>query len=472
MQSSVWIVTGVAVLAFAAGWLLRGLIERARQDAAAVTLSAEAGKQAAERAAERAVSQERLGRVSAELDAARAAAAAQAQAPEQVAEAMAPVQSALGRLERSVAEAEGGRAASFGQLAEQLRAVAQSTTMSSEGLRRETSRLVSALGRSEVRGRWGEFQLRRVLETSGLVRDVHFTEQESVDSEAGRLRPDVVLSLGQDKTVVVDAKVSLRAILGVTADDPDDQVAAARTAHAREVRNHVDRLAGKEYQRQFDSAPEFVVMFLPAESLLAEAMACDPGLLEHAFERNIVLATPTTLMALTRTVSHIWRQDALAGNAREIQALGRELAARMSTMLSHLDKVGASLGSSVTAYNKAVASLESRVLVTGRRFTELQGLPVELNQPRQVDQQPRSIAGNADDPGGESRDVAQVGVGQSDAGQPDRAEFDRAELAVGELHAAQRNAGQLDAGERRVLAGGDQAPPEQTPTSAASAAVA
>jgi DNA recombination protein RmuC len=221
---------------------------------------------------------------------------------------------------------------------------------------------------------------------------VHFTEQHTVSTDSGLLRPDVVLNLGEDKTEVVDAKVSLRAILGIEAGDPQDEVAAARAQHAREVRSHVDRLASKEYARQFDTAPEFVVMFLPAESLLAEALACDPALLEHAFERNVVVATPTTFMALTRTVGHIWRQDALAANAREVQALGRELAERLATMLGHLDKLGSALGSGVTAYNKAIASLESRVLVTGRRFTELQGLPIPLDAPRQVDQQPRSVA--------------------------------------------------------------------------------
>jgi DNA recombination protein RmuC len=369
-------VWGVAlgVVALVLGWLLRGLMDRPRH------------------AAERAVAAERTARLEAELSAARATAQSQAQAPEQVAQAMAPVHTALGRLEEAVTRAEGGRASSTAQLAEQMRAMAQATSLSTDGLRRETSRLVGALGHSEVRGRWGEFQLRRLLESSGLVRDVHFTEQQSVSTESGLLRPDVVLHLSEDKTVVVDAKVSLRAILGIEAGDPQDEVAAARAQHAREVRNHVDRLAGKEYARQFDTAPEFVVMFLPAESLLAEALACDPTLLEHAFDRNIVLATPTTLMALTRTVGHIWRQDALAANAKEVQALGREMAERLTTMLGHLDKLGSALGSGVTSYNRASASLESRVLVTGRRFTELQGLPIPLDPPRQVDQQPRSLA--------------------------------------------------------------------------------
>jgi DNA recombination protein RmuC len=374
MTSTEWIPFVVFVLmAVAAGWVMRGL-----RDAPGM-------------AAERAVVAERAARLEAELEALRSAAETRTEAPVQVAQAMAPVHTALGRLEEAVARAEGGRATSAAELAEQMRAVATATSASTDGLRRETARLVGALGHSEVRGKWGEFQLRRLLESSGLVRDVHFVEQPTVSTDAGRLRPDVILRLGEDKTVVVDAKVSLRAILGIEAGDPKDEVAAARAAHAREIRSHVDRLAGKEYARQFDTAPEFVVMFLPAESLLAEALACDPALLEHAFDQNVVLATPTTLMALTRTVGHIWRQDALAANAADVQALGRELAERLVTMLKHLDKVGAALGSGVTAYNSAIASLESRVLVTGRRFTELQGLP-EIEAPRQVDQQPRSLA--------------------------------------------------------------------------------
>jgi len=359
MASTEWVPFVVFVLiAAAAGWVLRGL-----RDAPGM-------------AAERAVVAERAARLEAELEAARSAAETRTEAPVQVAQAMAPVHTALGRLEEAVARAEGGRATSAAELAEQMRAVAKATSTSTDGLRRETARLVGALGHSEVRGKWGEFQLRRLLESSGLVRDVHFVEQPTVSTDAGRLRPDVILRLGEDKTVVVDAKVSLRAILGIEAGDPKDEVAAARAAHAREIRSHVDRLSGKEYARQFDTAPEFVVMFLPAESLLAEALACDPALLEHAFDQN---------------VGHIWRQDALATNAAEVQALGRELAERLVTMLKHLDKVGAALGTGVTAYNSAIASLESRVLVTGRRFTELQGL-AEIEAPRQVDQQPRSLA--------------------------------------------------------------------------------
>jgi DNA recombination protein RmuC len=372
MQASSWITVAVALAAAVSAWLLRGIVERGRQ------------------AADRAVAEERLARATAELEAARATAAAQSDAPAQVAEAMAPVRTALDRLELAVSQARGGQASSTAQLAEQLRTVVEMTAASSEGVRRETARLAGALGHSEVRGRWGEFQLRRLLEVSGLVRDVHFTEQPTVATDHGRLRPDVVLHLGGEREVVVDAKVSLRAILGIEADDPADEVAAARAAHAREVRSHVDRLSGKEYARQFDTAPEFVVMFLPAESLLAEALAVDPGLLEHAFDRNVVLATPTTLMALLRTVGHIWRQEALAANAREVQSLGRELADRMATMLGHLDKVGSALASGVGAYNRTIASLESRVLVTGRRFTELQGL-AELREPRQVEVLPRSI---------------------------------------------------------------------------------
>jgi DNA recombination protein RmuC len=397
MTTQVWLggIT-VGVLAVLVGWLLRGLVERPR-----VT-------------AERAVHAERVGRLEAELAAARTEAAAHGQAPAQVAEAMAPVQVSLERLEGAVARVAGGQSSGTAQLAEQLKAVASLTTASSEGLRRETARLVGALGHSEVRGRWGEFQLRRLLETSGLVRGVHFTEQASVSTDDGRLRPDALLHLGPDKTVVVDAKVSLRAILTIAADDPADEVAAARAAHAREVRNHVDRLASKEYARQFDTAPEFVVMFLPAESLLAEALACDHALLEHAFARNVVLASPTTFMALTRTVAHMWRQDVLAQNAQEIQSLGRELADRLAVMVGHLDRLGTSLGSSVAAYNRTIASLESRVLVTGRRFAALQGL-AEPTGPDQVEGTPRAVGSGVTASFGAAGGGAVIDMGGRDA---------------------------------------------------------
>lgn len=375
MTTLAWLLlVAVGVAALAAGWILRGLVEAAR------------------RTAESAVAQERLARLTEQLALERAAVRAREEAPQQVAEAMLPVHVALTRLEQAVARAEGGQATAAAQLAEQLRSVAEATSASTEGLRRQTARLVGALSHSEVRGRWGELQLRRLLEGSGLVPGVHFTEQHDVSTDEGRLRPDVVLHVGLDKTVVIDAKVSLRAILSLQADDPPDEVAAARAAHAREVRAHVERLAGKEYARQFDTAPEFVVMFLPAESLLAEALALDPALLEFAFDRNVVLATPTTLMALLRTVGHVWRQDAVAANARQIQALGRELADRLTTMLGHLDKLGSSLNAGVSAYNRTIASLESRVLVTGRRFTELQGLDAPLDAPRQVDGRARTTA--------------------------------------------------------------------------------
>jgi DNA recombination protein RmuC len=367
----------VALIAAAVGWWLHGMVARPRQ------------------AAEHAVLLERLRRAETELSSARAAAAAESAAPEQVARAMAPMSTALERLEAAVTRAESSRAAGTAQLSEQLRASVTLTTSSTEALRRETARLAGALSHSEVRGRWGELHLRRLLESSGLVRNVHFTEQVSVQSESGRLRPDVVLHLGGDRHVVVDAKVSLRAILALEAGDPHDEVAAARAAHAREVRAHVERLASKEYARQFDAAPEFVVMFLPAESLLSEALTMDPSLLDHAFDRDVVLATPTTLMALLRTVAHVWRQDALSANVREVAVLGRELAARLTTMVGHFDRLGSSLSAGVVAYNRTVASLESRVLVTSRRFTELQGIE-EVTAPRQVDHGIRSINGDND----------------------------------------------------------------------------
>ena len=233
-------------------------------------------------------------------------------------------------------------------------------------------------------------QLRRLLECSGLIRNLHFTEQYSVKAESGMLRPDVILHVGGQKDVVIDAKVSLNSVLSSSSNDTSAEVAAASAANAREVRAHVDRLANKNYAAQFQTSPEFVVMFLPSESVLAEALVHDPDLLEHAFRRNVVPATPTTLLALLRTVSHVWRQEDLAANAREIQSLGRELAERLATMVDHLGKVGSALDRSVKAYNSTVASLESRVLVSGRRFAELQGLPPAAT-PDQVDITTRTL---------------------------------------------------------------------------------
>ena len=243
------------------------------------------------------------------------------------------------------------------QLQQQVADVRHSTDL----LRRETTSLATALRRPDVRGRWGELHLRRAVELAGLVARCDFDEQVTVRSADGSaLRPDLVVNLAGGKQVVVDAKVAARR---VPRRDRVRRRGRARGAHlarhARQFRQHVDALAGKAYWRALPVTPEFVVMFVPGESFLSAALEGEPALLEYAAERKVILATPTTLIALLRTVAHAWTQEALADKARDIHRLGRELHERLGTMNGHLDKVGRSLAAAVGAYNQAVGSLES-----------------------------------------------------------------------------------------------------------------
>ena len=253
----------------------------------------------------------------------------------------------------------------------QLKQQVDDVRHSTDTLRRETAALSTALRKPQVRGRWGELHLRRVVELAGLVDRCDFTEQLSARTDGGLVRPDLVVNLAGGKHVVVDAKVPLDAFLDATGADDDVARDAHLQRHARQLRQHVDLLAGKAYWRALPATPEFVVLFVPGESFLSAALEAEPTLLEHAAERLVVLATPTTLIALLRTVAYAWTQQTLADNAREIHELGRDLHERLSTMGGHLDRVGRSLTASVSAYNRAVGSLENRVLVSARRFSDL-----------------------------------------------------------------------------------------------------
>jgi len=280
-----------------------------------------------------------------------------------------PVNLTLARVSDDLARAERERASAHAQLQEQIRL----TALGTDSLRDQTGRLVTALRRSEVRGRWGEVQLRRLVESSGLLPHVHFDEQSSsrdVDDPADLLRPDLVVHLSDDRDIVVDAKVPLSSYLDAAeaTDDATARVLLAR--HAGEVMAHVDRLSSKAYWTRYES-PAFVVLFLPAESFLSSALEVRPDLLEYAFARDVVIATPTTLLALLRTVAHTWRQESAAGNAREVQRLARELHGRLATLGTHLGRLGSALESAVGAYNGTVGSLESRVLVSARRLATL-----------------------------------------------------------------------------------------------------
>jgi DNA recombination protein RmuC len=283
----------------------------------------------------------------------------------------------------------------------QLRQQVDEVRHSTDTLRRETASLSTALRRPHVRGRWGELHLRRVVEIAGLVERCDFTEQMSTtverhDDQSDRrmLRPDLVVHLAGDKHVVVDAKVPLDAFLDASAEDPSDsdgERSDALRRHARQLRQHVDALAGKGYWRALPSTPEFVVLFVPGESFLSAALEADPTLLEYAADRRVVLATPTTLIALLRTVAYAWTQQTLADKAREIHQLGRDLYERLGVMGGHLDRLGRSLTGAVSAYNRTVGSIETRVLVSARRFGELGVANDELGTPDPVVDVPRPL---------------------------------------------------------------------------------
>ena len=284
-----------------------------------------------------------------------------------IASLVGPLAESLGKVERQLAEVEKGRAVSDTALREQVRAMSST----SELLRTQTSQLVTALRAPQVRGRWGEMQLERVVEAAGMTEHVDFVTQHSVRGDTGTVRPDLVVRLTGGKCVVVDAKVALSAYLEAL-DAPDEPTCDARLkAHARQMRTHIDSLAAKEYWERFTPCPEFVVCFVPADAILDAALREEPQLLEHAFARNVVLATPSTLVALLRTVAYTWRQEALAANARQVHELGRDLYRRLATLGGHFDKLGRSLGTAVSAYNDAVGSIERMVLPKARQLAEL-----------------------------------------------------------------------------------------------------
>ncbi|RNM13057.1 DNA recombination protein RmuC [Nocardioides pocheonensis] len=262
---------------------------------------------------------------------------------------------------------------------------------STDTLRRETTALASALRKPQVRGQWGEMHLRRSVELAGMVDHCDFSEQVHLAGPDGVQRPDVVVHLAGGKSVVVDAKVPLAAYLDALATDDPDEQRAHLAHHGRQVRAHIDQLSAKSYWRALDQSPEFVVLFLPAESFLSAALEAEPTLLEHAAGRNVVLATPTTLIALLRTIAYGWTTEALAERTREIHELGRDLYSRLGTVGRHLDKLGRSLKGTIDAYNSTVGSLESRVFVTARHFADVADFDERIEAPRPVEDSPRPL---------------------------------------------------------------------------------
>ncbi|HEY1988531.1 MAG TPA: DNA recombination protein RmuC [Acidimicrobiales bacterium] len=300
-----------------------------------------------------------------------------------------PIGEQLGKYDAGMQRLEVERKGAYTTLTEQMKHL----STSHEHLQKETGNLVKALRAPQSRGQWGELQLRRVVEMAGMLAHCDFDEQVTSDADGGRLRPDMVVHIPGGMNVAVDAKVPMQAFL--EANDADDEtIRRAHLAnHGRQLKAHIDQLAKKEYWKRVDPSPEFVVAFIPGDPLLTAALEHEPGLMEHAAANNVLLATPTSLIALLRTVAYGWQQDTLAENAREVQQLGTELYQRLSVLGDHVAGVGKGLSNAVLAYNKAVGSLESRVLVTARRFVEMGvgGGAKELLQPDSIEATTRAL---------------------------------------------------------------------------------
>jgi DNA recombination protein RmuC len=299
-----------------------------------------------------------------------------------VAHLVQPLSEQLAKVDAHLRELEVDRARTLGELREQV----SSVRLTSESLGRETASLVDALRRPQARGRWGEVQLRRVVEHAGMTQRCDFDEQVSATDRDGRTsRPDLVVRLAGGRCVVVDAKVTLAAYLEAVESDDERLREERLDAHARHLRQHVDRLADKAYWTQLSDTPEFVVLFVPGEAFLAPALERDPTLLEHAYTRRIHIATPTTLISMLRTVAHAWQQQALTENARAVFEAGKELHGRLAVLGGHVDKLGRTLGTAVADYNRTVGSLERTVLPASRRMAELGVVEEPLPTPREVD---------------------------------------------------------------------------------------
>jgi len=307
-----------------------------------------------------------------------------------------PVTESLNKMDSAVNGLEKSRVEAYSHLTEQVKVLASTQVQ----LKDETSKLVRALRSPVVRGRWGEIQLRRVVEIAGMLPYCDFVEQVSTDTADGRLRPDLIVKLPGEKNVIVDAKAPLDAYLNAIEAQDDESKRGFMEHHAKQIRNHMQKLSSKAYWEQFPSTPEFVVMFLPGETFFSSALEHDPSLIEEGVKQRIILASPTTLIALLRAIAYGWRQETIAKSVQQISELGRELYKRLSVLVSHINRVGKGLDNAVKAYNDAVGSFETRVMVQARKFPELgAGTSRKLPEMKPVEKSVRQIQAPEEAPG-------------------------------------------------------------------------